>query len=464
MPVTPGNNRPQQEMQPNGMRRLKLGLLSVLLVLAPFASALEIKPVVSIGLQYTDNAKLTDKNEDSDEIFVGLVGAEISERNGPFRVDANSSLAYDHYFNDTYGDKHWFNLGANAGWEMIRDRVDWVASDYFSQTQINNLDSSTPDNTQNTNAFTLGSNIFLPVTGRQTITLSPLFSDFYYEDSDTDNQQYGLNAEWLYQLYPNMKTGIDGGVTTVRYKKDDQNPDYSRYNLDWVVTGSRPRSQYSIRLGGTSINRDKVDNQNGYNGYLSWLYNITGSSSVRAYVETDLTDSSQQYLNSKNDPGTGDYSNVQTSGDVLRNKIFRMEYNRKKSTLNSTIWTELRDLDYKESPDDRKITEIGAHFDYQATAALTTGIYGIFNKTKETDMSTDYKQYTTGVSAGYRLSRKLSTRFNLQYQKKDSSSNNNEYTEYSAFLGLVYGLGQGPTSGGYGSGGYGSGGYGYGGY
>ena len=112
---------------------------------APVASALEINPVVGTGLQYTDNAKLTDKNEDSDEIFVGLVGAEISERNGPFRADANTSLTYEHYFDDTYGDKHWFNLGATAGWEMIRDRVDWGVSDYFTQTQINNLDSSTPE-------------------------------------------------------------------------------------------------------------------------------------------------------------------------------------------------------------------------------------------------------------------------------------------------------------------------------
>jgi hypothetical protein len=451
MLVTPGNNRPQQEMQPKGMRRLNLGLLSVLLVFAPFASALEIKPVVVTGLRYTDNAKLTDKNEDSDEIFDGRVGAEISENDGPFRVDANTSLTYEHYFSHTYGDKHWFNLDANAGWEMIRDRVDWGVRDYFTQTQINNLDASTPSNTQNTNAFSLGPNIILPVSGRQTITLRPVFSDFYYENSDTDNQQYALNADWLYQLYPDMKTGIDGGVTAVRYKKDDLNPDYSIYNLDWVVSGTRPRSTYSIQLGGTSINRDKLNNQNGYSGSLSWLYKITGHSSVRAYAETDLTDSSQQYLNSQIDPGTGDFSNVQTSGDVLRNKIFRVNYLREDSTLNSNIWTELRNLDYKESPDDRKVKEIGAKFDYQVTAVITTGIYGTYNNTKDSNMSTDYNQYTTGVTAGYRLSRKLSTRFDLQYQKYNNSSNNfNEYTEYNVFLGLVYGLGQASTSGGYG--------------
>lgn len=441
-------------MLSNGRRRLKLGLLSVLLVLSPVASALEIKPIVGAGLMYTDNAKLTDNNEDSDEIFVGLVGAQISERDGPFRADANTSMTYEHYFDHTYGDKHWFNLNANAGWEMIRDRVDWGVSDYFTQTQINNLDSDTPDNNQNTNAFALGPTVFIPVSGRQTITLRPLFSDFYYENTDTDNRQYGLTADWLYQLYPDMKTGVSGGATAVRYKKDDRNPDYSIYNLGWVVTGTRPSSQYRIELGGTNINRDKVGNQNGFRSNLSWLYNITGHSSVQAYAATDLTDSSQEYLNSQIDPATGDYGNVQTSGDVLRNKIFRLGYNRKDSTLNSNIWTEFRDLDYKESPDDRKVKEVGAQLDYQMTATVTTGVYGKYNKTKETDMSNDYKYYSTGVTAGYRLSRKLSTRFDLRYQKKDSNVDTNQYTEYSAFLGLVYGFGQVPTPDRYDYGGY----------
>jgi hypothetical protein len=433
------DERLQQEMRPTGMHGLKIGFLSFFLVLSSTVSALEIKPVVSTGLKYTNNAKLTDSNEDSDEIFDGLVGAKISESDGPLRADANTSLRYEHYFEHTYGDKYWLNLNANAGWEMIRDRVDWGARDYFSQTQINNLNSDTPSNTQNTNAFSLGPNIFFPISGRQTIALRPLFADFYYENTDTDNQQYGLTADWLYLLYPNMKTGINGGATTVRYKKDDQYPDYTIYNLGWVVTGTRPHSQYSINLGGTSVNRDKVGNQNGFSGSLSWLYNITGHSSIRAYAETDLTDTSQQYLSSQIDPGTGDYSNVQTSGDVVRNKIFRVGYLRKDSTLNSTIWTEFRSLDYKESPDDRKVKAVGAQFDYQVTATVTTGVYGSYNNTKASSVSNDdYKLYNTGVTAGYRLSRKLSTRLDLQYQKKNSNNRSNEYTEYSAFVGLVY--------------------------
>jgi len=436
-------------MQLNRMRGLKLGFLSVLLSLSPVASALEIEPFVGAGVKFTDNAKLTEKNEDSDQILNGLVGAKITENDGPVRANANTSLSYENYLDNTYGDKYWFNLSATAGWEMIRDRVDWGVRDYFTQSQINNLDSDTPSNTQNTNVFSFGPNITLPISARQTITVQPLFSDFYYENSNTDNQQYGVTANWLYQLRQDMKAGLNGGATTVRYDKNDKNPDYSIYNLRGVVRGTRPRSEYRMEMGGTNISRDNADDQNGFSANLDWLYNITGHSSVRAYAATDLTDSSQQFLNSQIDPGTGDYNNVQTSGDVLRNKIFRVSYLRKDSTLNSNIWTEFRDLDYKESPDDRKVKEIGARFDYQVTAVVSTGIYGKYNNTKETDINRNDKRYETGVTAGYRLSRKLSTRLDLQYRKKDSSSNNDGYTEYSAFLGLVYGVGGVPTPGGY---------------
>ena len=147
MSVAQRNKRPQQDMQLNGMRGLKLGLLSVLLALSPLASALEIEPFVGAGVRFTDNAKLTEKNEDSDQILNGLVGAKITENDGPFRANADTSLTYENYLDNTYGDKYWFNLSATAGWEMIRDRVDWGVRDYFTQSQINNLDSDTPSNT-----------------------------------------------------------------------------------------------------------------------------------------------------------------------------------------------------------------------------------------------------------------------------------------------------------------------------
>jgi len=99
----------------------------------------------------------------------------------------------------------------------------------------------------------------------------------------------------------------------------------------------------------------------------------------------------------------------------------RISYRRDDSTFNTEMWSELRDLDYKESPDDRDVKEFGARLDYKVSALITTGIFGSYNRTKETDNRRKDKTYVLRGNAGYSLSPKLSANFDLQYQNRDSN-------------------------------------------
>ena len=419
---------------------LKLAILTGLLAGSSVVSALQIEPGIGIGLGYSNNAALTADNEDNDWIAAGYVGATIKENNAPFYADVTTSLGYRNYTNNTFSDQYYPRLGATAGWEMIRDRVDWQVHNYFTQQKENSLDANTPDNDQNTNVFTIGPNAYFPISGRQKITVSPLFQDFYYEDSDTDNRQYGIGANWLYQIYRTMEVGLGGRVNKVDFDNDDRNPDFTTSIARVVVSGTTARSDYDLNVGGTHINRDRFENQEGFTGNLTWLYRLTGHSSVRTYVASELTDSNRELLGSQVTPDNGDFSNVQISGDVLRNKIARLLYRRKGSTLLARAWGEYRDQDYKESPNDRDVKEIAATLDYRVTALFTTGIYGKYNRTKEKDTGRRDKRYKIGGKVGYNLSRKLQASFDLRYQNKDSTQADREYSEFSAFVSLVYGF------------------------
>jgi hypothetical protein len=323
---------------------------------------------------------------------------------------------------------------------MIRHRLDWGVQNYFTQQKENALDADTPRNNQNTNAFTFGPNVYFPISKRQKITVSPLFQDFYYEDSDADNRQYGIGASWLYQMYRTMKVGLAGRINKVDYDNDDQNPDFTSNNAHVVVSGTTARSDYELYAGGTHINRDRFENQEGFSGNLTWLYRLTGRSRIRTHVASELTDTSEELLGSELTPDNGDFSNVQISGDVIRNNIVRLTYRREGSTLNSEAWGEYRDQDYKETPDDRDVKEIGVRLDYRVTALFTTGIYGDYNRTEEDDTDRRDKRYRIGGNLGYNLSRKLRTNFDLRYQNKDSTQANREYSEFGAFVSLIYGF------------------------
>jgi hypothetical protein len=235
--------------------------------------------------------------------------------------------------------------------------------------------------------------------------------------------------------------GLQGGETIVKYSNADKNPDYTIDNVSGVLSVTRARSEYTLNLGGTYIRRDTFDNVSGATGNLTWLYKLTGHSSARLYLASGLTDSSAGYYDSQVNPDNGNYSNEQASGDVLRNNTGRLTLERKSSTLNAKVWGEYRDLDYKVAPDDRKVQEIGSELKYRVSQSVSTGLYGVYNRTKETSDGRLDKQYYIGGNVGYLLTRKLSTVFDIHYRNEDSTLASAEYSEFGAFIGLVYGFG-----------------------
>lgn len=404
--------------------------------------ALNFEPGVGAGLQFTDNAALTADAEDSDWIAIGYVGARIEQNSGPLRANATTSINHQHYTQNTFSDKTYFNLGATADWAMVKNRLNWQLQNFFTQRPVDSTDPDTPDNTQNTNVFTFGPTLRFPLSGRQQLTLSPTYRNFYYETEDTDNQQYSLTASWLYQMYRLTAIGLDGAVNLVEYDDEQRNPNHTISDIHLVVSGQRARSEFALSLGATHISRDRFESQNGFTGNLSWLVTLTGHSRVRTYIASELTDANNGLLNASVNPDDGDFSNEQVSGDVLRNNIIRFEYLRQDTTLNSRFWGELRDLDYKETPDDREVQAFGVTFSYPLTALLTSGLYGRYNRTKLTDENRTDKRYEIGADVSYQLTPKLSGVLDVQYRNKDSTGDINEYTEMSAFVSLVYGFGQ----------------------
>jgi hypothetical protein len=281
---------------------LGLILLAVLLVGSPLVTALEIVPGVGTGLLYTDNTRLTANDEENDLIVVGYVGAKIDQNSGAFRLNAEADLIHLHYTRDTFSDQDYPGLRLTGGYEQIRDRLDWQVQDYFTQTLVDSDDGVTPFNIQNTNVFTFGPSIRFPISGRQTVTVNPQYRNFYYEDvgdnNQGDNQQYALSANWFYGMYPTMGVSLNGGVTKVVYDGGGGARDYIRSTAPAGPSGKRARSVYSLNLGGTHINRDNSGSTSGFAGNLTWLYNLTGHSSARIYLSSDLTDSGNLLLDS----------------------------------------------------------------------------------------------------------------------------------------------------------------------
>lgn len=422
--------------------KLVRSLAFTLLCFSQFsAHALEFLPGIGVGLEYTDNATLSSDNPVDDLIAVGYVGARLEEVSGPIRADITASLNHHRYTKDTFEDQRYFNLGATAGWEMIKNRFDWFLSNFYQQRPINSTDPNTPDNIQDSNFFTLGASMFLPLTARQVFSLRPEYRNFYYELQATDNQQYSLVASWDYQLNPLTSVGLNGTVRRVDY--DEQVIDDVTFtSVFFAVSSQRVRSEFTTNLGATAVERDNGQSTEEFAGNLNWLLDLAGRSRLRTFISTDLTDTSSGALNATVDPGTGDPNDIQVTTDVIRSEVISLGYLRKDGTLDSSLTGQLRNVNYSESPNDRRIRSLNAVLNYPVTSLLVSGVYALYNHTEYIDSVRTDNDYTVGGNLRYQLSRKLNSTLDLKYRNRDSTLETQSFDEWSAYVSLVYGFGQ----------------------
>lgn len=147
--------------------------------------------------------------------------------------------------------------------------------------------------------------------------------------------------------------------------------------------------------------------------------------------------------NSKDPLNTGSSVNVQDSSDVVRDSVFRLTYKRRGSVVDSSLWTEFRDLDYDTALLDREVQEVGANISYAISPLVTGSVSGSYTRTKETATTSTDKAYSVNGRLGYRLSRKLTANVGLGVQSKDSSGvAGREYDELNIFAGVGYRLGR----------------------
>lgn len=407
-------------------------------VISATVNATEIKYNASLGMRYTDNARKVPKNiKESDLITIASVGAIVDAGSGPFKLDAITSLSYNKYTSETFDNKQYFNLHATAGWEMLKDRIDWKIQDSFSQQSINSLNPDIPDNIQDTNIFRFGPTIDYRISGRQSITFKPEYRRFTYGAQAIDNQQDSLDISWNYKLFRTMDVGLRGEVNKTDYEEQSLS-DNTFKNIHLTLSAKRADYNYSADIGTTHIDRDIGDSVRGITGSINWSFDITGFSSLRTYISSDLTDANNSLLDASINPDDGGLLGEDISSEVLRKNNFRLTYQRNSAALVAKIWVGSNKQNYEAALSDREVKEAGFDFTHPVSAVLSLGINALYNSIESTDIGRKDELLSIGGNINYRWSRRLSGVVNLKNNINNSSDNTQEYNELSIFTSVVY--------------------------
>ncbi len=419
----------------------KLLLTAGLLCMTVKTNALQIDFGAGLGVEYSDNVRLTSTNEESDVIVIGYLGGSLNQSTRDVRADLKTSVTHEAYTDNSFGDQTYFNLGATVDWDMISNFLTWNLQNYFTQERIDAAGRNIPSNLTDTNSFATGPTFTYLITQRQLLTLSAQYANYHFDKLNSDSEQYTATVGWSYDLSKQTQFGLNTSASKFIFDDANRNPDFTSSNIVAFIAGQRAHTRYNARVGYDSFNRDRFSDQKGFHFSTNLGIDLTSISSLDAIISTKLQDSNSGSLTAQANPSSGNINNQQLSSDVSRNSIFRLTYSLAGTTLTSGVWTELRRLDYKEALLDRDVKEIGARFRYNASSLVSTGLVIAYNETDLSDTNSNFKDLSLDADISYNLSRNLSIRLGVFANNRSSNTSTNEFDEFGGLASLVYGKG-----------------------
>ncbi len=420
-------------------------LLTVLLSgfgLASPASALQVSAGIGDELRYTDNAALSEVNEQDDLINTVTLSAGIAEQGGATQLSLNSALRAIDYTRDTFDNVNYLTANANASWQMVKGRLNWNLVDTFRQQRISSLDPDTPTNTQDINVFSFGPDITIPLTTAQQLTIQPQYRRTYYEVSAADNQQYVLGANWQYRWRKAVSLVVDGSASKVAY--DVPVFDFESRSIDAGIAGSVSRSDYALSAGVSNIKRDTGASQRGNNLNASWQFNASQTFTFGVTASSRFTEAGNVLLNAallSSDATSFQQSEsdtLQIATGVVRIKSLGLNLNKTFKRLVMRFSAGVRRSDYDGATSDRDVRSATLGLRYNHSARLSSRLDVRYNHTRLNDGSREDTTRITTLNLNYNLSRRISATARLSAHRRDSTVPTNAYDENSFSLGLSY--------------------------
>lgn len=421
-----------------GLSRLVFIWAIVILSLGD-AVALRLDYGTSATMSYSDNINQASENKQEEWVGSGNIGVTVDQESGPIIIDANAFLRYEDFVNDTFSDRFLFSLNNQAEWRITPERFSWTLEDYYTQVSVDAVDPATPDNTQNTNAFSTGPNLVLRLSPRNKLEAGLRYEDIYFEDSDADNIRYSVFASWLLTLTSTREFSVNLSGEKVDFDDEELNDNFTREDYSFAFATRYPRYAFRVELGGTHI-QSNSDSTTGYLANAAYTWNLTSLSTVAISVGSQLTDTSRNLLQENAIPIQDDLQTEQVSSDVFREEEVTVAFTKEGDPLRGELDATWIDRDYKRAPLDRVIERVAGNIEYNLTATLVGKIFGDYVRTREITTRRLNNDHSIGAGLIYLIRRNLRLEMIAQYYSRNSNVADGSFHEISGLLGIVYGM------------------------
>jgi hypothetical protein len=273
---------------------------------------------LSAGATYSDNIARTSADKDTDTSVDAGFYAALRHDRGRLDASVNADLNYQARTGGDYPDSLSGGLAARAAYQLLHDRLTWVAQENLGQALRDSRDAATPGNSQNLNVFSTGPDIVLPLGARTDANLQGRWTDTSYEESDFGTRRLSGTIGLARQVGEHSSLSLNGSMEKTKYKELPSENDYETRSvyMGWSATGARTVVDFNV--GYTRL-EDQLNVSNGMTYSLGVQRELTSRSNMALRAGREFGDAADELLRSQRirDVSIGDRP-IETAADPRR--------------------------------------------------------------------------------------------------------------------------------------------------
>jgi hypothetical protein len=261
------------------------------------ATANEFTWALKAGATRTDNVRRVSDNEESETSGDAALSTDLLVQRKRFDARLSTNVEYRRYFDSDVGNDLVGGLNGEGTYAFIPEVFSWRVQDNFGQTYLDPRQVETPDNRQNTNFFTTGPDLTLPIGDRTAFSALARYSLSSFETTDSDDERRMFGAGLIRKLSERASLSLYGTTEKVEFKDVLPGLPSDHYTRNSAFVGFNAtgrRTTLAVQAGGTQV-RDFGDTIDGPFANLVFERDVGARSTFTLDVGTALTDSAEAF-------------------------------------------------------------------------------------------------------------------------------------------------------------------------
>lgn len=351
-----------------------------------------------VGIGESDNVTLVETNKVSQTIAITDLDFDFKEQTRRFDVDAKGNFSYLDFLQNAYSNQLIGRFDGRADVSLIPERVLWVVTESFGQSQIDPFVAVVPTNLQNVNYVATGPDAVFRLGPTVFLDLSARYAKSTYQTDPFDSNTVLGSAALGRALSAQSSISINGSFERVSFDNTEVNTDFDRSSVyaHYEIQGAR--TELMANLGESKVDQGLVSFA-GPAAKLRVLRKLSSVSKLTFTLSRDITDGSTAFANLQG----GAIGGIVTAPAALSQNNYTAtygsvgwEYARNRTTIGvSGTW----EKDSYHGQPLQDITRSSAEFrlERKLSSVLTAQLLGSLYRTEYTN--TDFAE-TDGLVGG----------------------------------------------------------------